>query len=320
MAVSFSFPHPEDLHDHRRNYHARSRNHHHLLLKLCIISEVLRTLVLTTTSSWWRFLGILVSLPTVNAFALPPFSSTLGIGSRRVFPPSSNRLYGISDWRDKMFDFPGAGNDRRLGTETMGPPKEICILPFPYQDVLLQGETKQLRLYEDRFMKLFDYSMGKHEGVVAMGLLADTGIIQTVPLCEIEAFNRMEGFGIFVTIRVVGRAQLVEILQQTPYLKAVCRELSDIIPPNLELPNLLVSNIENYLLLLSSMEAQLIKTRTNETNDEQSEEATEMKRRIQVAKLVCTNYGDGDKCIRQYWVTIDCFMLFLRPVGRSLLQ
>ena len=199
---------------------------------------------------------------------------------------SSSQLYGISEWRDLVFDFPGTGDDRRLGKESTGPPKEICILPFPFDDVLLQGETKQLRLYEERFLKLFDYCMEHHEGVVAMGLLAETGIIQTVPLCEIEAFNRLEGFGIFVTIRVVGRAQLDSILQQTPYLKAVCRELNDEIPPNLELPNLLASNIENHLLLLSNMEAQLEKVDTNGTDTEDSEEAKEMLRRIQAAKLV----------------------------------
>jgi Lon protease-like protein len=199
---------------------------------------------------------------------------------------STSSLYGVSEWRDLMFDFPGTGEDRRLGKETTGPPKEICILPFPYEEALLQGETKQLRLYEDRFIKLFDYCMKYHEGVVAMGLLAETGIIQTVPICEIEAYNRMEGFGIFVTIRVVGRAQLYEILQQTPYLKAVCREINDNIPPNLELPNLLASNIENYLLLLTSMEAQLAAVPSNETQGEGTEDAAEMKRRIEIAKLV----------------------------------
>ena len=199
---------------------------------------------------------------------------------------AASHLYGISEWRDLVFDFPGTGDDRRLGKESTGPPKEICILPFPFDEVLLQGETKQLRLYEERFLKLFDYCMENHEGVVAMGLLAETGIIQTVPLCEIEAFNRLEGFGIFVTIRVVGRAQLDSILQQTPYLKAVCRELNDEIPPNLELPNLLASNIENHLLLLSNMEAQLEKADANATDTEDSEEAKEMLRRIQVAKLV----------------------------------
>ena len=236
----------------------------------------------TTTSSVVSVLTAAIclsNLPVVESFLTTP--------TIQQHQSYSSQLHGISEWRDLVFDFPGTGDDRRIGKESTGPPKEICILPFPFEDVLLQGETKQLRLYEERFLKLFDYCMENHEGVVAMGLLAETGIIQTVPLCEIEAFNRLEGFGIFVTIRVVGRAQLDSILQQTPYLKAVCRELNDEIPPNLELPNLLASNIENHLLLLSNMEAQLEKVDTNATNNsEDSEEAKEMLRRIQVAKLV----------------------------------
>jgi hypothetical protein len=48
------------------------------------------------------------------------------------------------------------------------PSREICVLPFAYTEVLLQGETKQLRLYEDRFIQLFDYAMEQHGGVIAM--------------------------------------------------------------------------------------------------------------------------------------------------------
>lgn len=138
----------------------------------------------------------------------------------RKSSPLSSPLFGISEWRDSIFNYPGT--DRApLGTESStASPKEICILPFPYDEVLLQGEEKQLRLYEDRFIELFDYCMENHSGVVAMGLLADSGIIQTVPICEVEAYNRMEGFGIFVTIRVLGRAQLLEITQKEPWLKA----------------------------------------------------------------------------------------------------
>lgn len=199
---------------------------------------------------------------------------------------SSTQLFGINEWRDTIFDFPGTGNDRRLGRETGGAPKEICILPFPYDEVLLQGETKQLRLYEDRFIKLFDHCMEKHSGVVAMGLLAESGIIQTVPICEIEAYNRMEGFGIFVTIRVVGRAQLAQITQQEPYLKGVCMELSDTIPVNLELPNLVASNIENFMLLLSSMEHRLSQAMEERDGQDDGDDDAEMRKRIQIAKLV----------------------------------
>ena len=144
-------------------------------------------------------------------------------------------LFGIPEWRDLMFEYPGTGDNRRLGTEQGGLPKEVCILPFPYQEVLLQGETKQLRLYEERFIKLFEDCTQNHCGVVAMGMIASSGIIQTVPLAEVEAYNRMSGFGIFVTVRVVGRAKLLEVVQQEPYIKAVCTELTDKLPPNLEL-------------------------------------------------------------------------------------
>jgi len=171
------------------------------------------------------------------------FAPSSGASSARSHRPSrhprstasSSALFGIAEWRDTFFDFPGTGDDRRLGTESGGPPKAVNLLPFPYQQVLLQGETKQLRLYEERFVKLFENSMEQHSGVVAMGLLADSGIIQTVPLCELEAFNRIEGFGIFVTIRVVGRAQVLEITQQEPFIQAVVMELADRLPPNLEL-------------------------------------------------------------------------------------
>jgi Lon protease-like protein len=211
-------------------------------------------------------------------------SNTKQVSHRTIKP----QVFGISEWRDSIFDYPGTGDDRRLGTESGAAPKEICVLPFPFDEVLLQGETKQLRLYEDRFIQLFDYCMERHSGVVAMGLLAESGIIQTVPLCEVEAYNRMEGFGVFVTIRVVGRAQLDEIIQQEPYLTGVCREIADKIPPNLELPNLVASNIENFMLLLSSMEHRLSQAVDQVEDDD--EDTAEMRRRIQVAKLVSINY------------------------------
>jgi hypothetical protein len=88
-----------------------------------------------------RLLFLLLGLASVSAF-LSSYSST------RLRRTSS--LCGIGEWRDLVFDFPGTGDDRRLGMEQGAPPKEVCVLPFPYAEVLLQGETKQLRLYEER--------------------------------------------------------------------------------------------------------------------------------------------------------------------------
>jgi hypothetical protein len=188
-------------------------------------------------SCCYLFLWILLWTECLcDAYLASTWSSPISFTPRhfRCFG-SRTRLRSLSEWRDLVIDYPGTGDDRRIGKEQGGLPKEICILPFPYQEVLLQGETKQLRLYEDRFIKLFDECMNHHCGVVAMGMMATSGIIQTVPLAEIEAYNRMDGFGIFVTLRVVGRARLLDLTQPTPYLKAVCTELTDTIPPNLDL-------------------------------------------------------------------------------------
>ena len=228
-----------------------------------------------TTNYYWRYLAVLLWVFfTHNGVAVAGF--------------------GISSWRDLVCtNYPGTTDNRRLGREVeVALPREVCILPFPYTDVLLQGETKQLRLYEERFLKLFDDCQTNHASVLAMGLLANSGIVQTVPLCEMEAYQRMDGFGIFVTIRAVSRAKIVQITQQEPYLKGVCVELSDSLPPNLELPNLVASNIENLVLLLSSMEHRWSQATSNtETKDtlveeEEDEEDAEMNRRIALAKLV----------------------------------
>lgn len=137
------------------------------------------------------------------------------------------------------------------------------------------------------FIQLFDECMEKHSGVVAMGLIADSGIIQTVPICEVEAYNRMEGFGIFVTIRVVGRGALLELTKQEPYIKAVCIETMDNIPPNLDIPNMIAGNIENFIVSISSLEHKLkMMYEGKQSNGIEDVKDEDMKRRIVEAKLV----------------------------------
>lgn len=119
------------------------------------------------------------------------------------------------------------------------PVREVCIFPFPPTDVLVQGETKELCLYEERFHKLFEKATTDHAGIVAMGFIAPpNGMLQCMPLCEVENYQTLEGdtgFGkssILATIRVVGRAMLLDV--QDPeegimegYMKGWCTELSD---------------------------------------------------------------------------------------------
>ena len=199
---------------------------------------------------------------------------------------STSALHGINDWRDLMFDYaPGASSASASSPleASLSPPRPVNVLPFPFDQILLQGETKQLRLYEDRFIKLFDDTQENHGGVVAMGLLATNGIVQKVPLCEIEAYNKMDEFGIFVTIRAVGRAELLDIQKQEPYIQAVCREISDIVPPNLELPNLLAQQIEDTVGVVSKMEVAL------EQVDEKTDK--DVLSKLSRAKLVSIHWG-----------------------------
>jgi hypothetical protein len=71
-----------------------------------------------------------------------------------------------------------------------------------------------------------------------MGLLAPpAGILQTMPLCEIESYQTMEGdtgfetsFSILATIRAVGRGTLVSIKEEdgdTEFLTGWCTEMCD---------------------------------------------------------------------------------------------
>lgn len=185
-------------------------------------------------------------------------------GKEHYRTSTSDPLFGIAEWRDTLLDqFPGTKGRTLPITPGSSPkasnalPHEICVLPFSHEDCLVQGQTKNLHLHEDRYIRLFDYCMTHHSGVVAMGLVADTGVIQTVPLCEIESFSRIEGFGIFATIRVVGRASLIELMQQEPYIRALGVEISDCVPPSFDVPNLLASNIENTMITLASLEYKL---------------------------------------------------------------
>jgi len=79
--------------------------------------------------------------------------------------------------------------------------------------------------------------MRDHGGVVAMGLLdPPASILQTIPLCEIESYQKMEGdtgfgtsYSILATIRVVGRSSLmcIEESGEHDFLTGWCTEVSD---------------------------------------------------------------------------------------------
>lgn len=164
---------------------------------------------------------------------------------------SRSRVYGIAEWRDNCFV------ESEFQTELRKP---VCLVPFDYEEALVQGQTKELRFYEDRFIHLFDDVMDNHEGVLAMALLSeeDEAILSSVPLCEIAAYNRMaEEFGIFLTIKCVGRVELLDIDQDGEYMVAECIEIVDSGTPDLTQANIVADSIEKMVKRMSSIEDEL---------------------------------------------------------------
>jgi hypothetical protein len=207
----------------------------------------------------YSFLCLLLSRYSTTAFRLV------------VLPQSrkSTKLRDIHVWRR---DHAPAGVGER----------EISILAFPLEEALLQGETKQFRLHE-KFVKVFDECMedtgAANAGVVAMGLIAaptsssssssssagkknqKNGILMQLPLCEMEDYSQSieaSGLETIVTLRVVGRAELKKMTQETPYMKATCVEiLDDTSALDLSKANVVASDIEHAVFQLGRLDYQL---------------------------------------------------------------
>ena len=168
-----------------------------------------------------------------------------------------SRLHGISEWRDNCF----VDQQKSWGSSELRKP--LCLVPFDFEEALVQGQTKELRFFEERFIKLFQDVMDNHEGVLAMALLSeeDEAILSSVPICEVVNYNRMvsDGFGIFLTIQCVGRVELLEVDQDGEYMIAECVEIVDSSTSldKVEEGNLLAESIEKMIERISAVENEL---------------------------------------------------------------
>lgn len=203
------------------------------------------------------------------------------------------RLRDICEWRDLFFDYtPTEEELKKLPKVSQAIPREVCVLPFPIEDVLLQGETKELHLYEKRFLDLFDECINNHCGVVAMGLITEAGIIQTVPLCEVETYKADPNRGIYATIRVVSRGTLLNLSQESPYIRAVCAEKFDQQIPSMDDAssndatslehqfNTAADTIDNYMHVLTDLDTRLRRASGRPLTDKERSDAVKPFRRL----------------------------------------
>jgi len=92
-----------------------------------------------------------------------------------------------------------------------GSPLQLGLLPFPVDEALLPGETKQVHLYEARFIQLFSDAAEKHGSCIGMLLFGDRGDVDAItPLLEVEEF-RKEEFGVWAQLKCIGRARLLQV-------------------------------------------------------------------------------------------------------------
>jgi len=103
------------------------------------------------------------------------------------------------------------------GDEATFKPLELGLLPFGIDEALLPGETKQVHLYEARFIQLFEHALERHDSCLGALLITPRGSVAAVTtLLEMEEFRREE-FGVWAQLKCVGRVKLREV-RESDYL------------------------------------------------------------------------------------------------------
>jgi hypothetical protein len=248
-------------------------------------------------------IGFALMLLDVASFTL--FRSAVSMPRR-----TKTLLHDITEWRDLIFEVPSKVQELPLEDYQEGPIRQVCILPFPLDDTLVIGETKELCLYEERFHKLFEKCTQDHASIVAMGMMAPpAGILQTMPLCEVESFQVMEGNNgftnksILVTIRVVGRGCLVQLEEDdetAEYLKGWVTELWDdtgsekraLNPDTLRVANDLADKLEDEFEAILRLESKVSDMEQNDVKSQEGISDAAMKIRLIEAEIESMDDGD----------------------------
>jgi hypothetical protein len=130
-------------------------------------------------------------------------------------------LFGIKEWRAEM-------QQRDLDQNS---PHSVWLLPFQASDVLLIGEKRTIVLNDGRFFDLFQDVLDQEHSIMGMALMGDDFLLPTIVLCEISDYQIDTGFrgriSIQATLESVGRAEMTQLLQMKPVMKATCKELLD---------------------------------------------------------------------------------------------
>ena len=105
-------------------------------------------------------------------------------------------------------------------TSTVGGPLQLGLLPFPLEEALLPGESKQVHLFEARFIQLFADAADTHCSCIGQLLFTEAGgVVPITTLLEVEEY-RKEEYGVWAKLKCVGRVKLLDV-EQTDYQYAL---------------------------------------------------------------------------------------------------
>ena len=126
--------------------------------------------------------------------------------------------------------------------------KQLPLMPFGWNECVVPGEQKQIRLYEPRFHALFEAALKDHNGCMALGYgTEDGGLIQCVSIAEIKEYNSAIIPGSILAtllVRSTGRILRIRNEEKLPFAVLEVVEEEEEHPVNYDLLEMLVDKIE----------------------------------------------------------------------------
>jgi Lon protease-like protein len=98
--------------------------------------------------------------------------------------------------------------------------------PFPIEELLLPGESKELHLYEPRFLALLEEARASGE-LCAQMIYTDDGLCSLGALLSLESLVRRE-IGVNVVVRAVGRVRFLDVTSAEPFVTALYAPVVDV--------------------------------------------------------------------------------------------
>jgi len=126
----------------------------------------------------------------------------------------------------------GALSARAWASSIAGRPAgklELGLLPFPVNEALLPGETKQVHLFEARFIQLFADAAAKQNHCCGQMLFTPRGEIPVyTSLLQVEEYKKQE-FGVWAKLKCVGRVKLASLREtEWGYMTSIVEILHDL--------------------------------------------------------------------------------------------